>query len=491
MATQNYDARAAGIFYSGWWDDGWYTSTLLEAAVVPGSGGTIDLTFVGTDLTMQCAISNTGGPTTVASIDGGAFNTVTMPASANTWTNVTIATGLSDASHTVTIRFSTNFSYLGIRSANAFTVTGATPSISSTTTGFSTNIYHLGQLIGCVGLQGSWRSIVDTGGVGSQGYIEPSAFTAKWCDSAITFRSTATTLKMFNYLNGTTCRLYQDGSLVGSTITLANTSVLGWTTLATGLDGASHVYKITYNYNANYANTFYVLGLMAVGGTIDTTYRPTAGGYIAAHGDSITQGTTGTSNDSTQSYLFRLGAATNRPVLNSGYPSVGITNTPGSAQPVAHQNRWTDFAQYLRLHPSDIDYVIELGGVVDAGQTNLQTAAVFTGAVQSLLSNMRLCLPNATILCLGILPTTGSASANRTTFNGYKSTAVSNLNDPKIIYVNTDGWITPATDCTDGTHPNATGYGKIVTQLQSYVTSYAGPAAGGVRINPGLSGGLR
>lgn len=73
---------------------------------------------------------------------------------------------------------------------------------------------------------------------------------------------------------------------------------------------------------------------------------------------------------------------------------------------------------------------------------------------------------NATIYALGILNRTGITEAERDTRNGYIQAAVAGAvgAGANVIYWNTDGWIDPATDTSDGLHPTAAGHAKIAVR---------------------------
>ncbi|NMC30698.1 MAG: hypothetical protein GYA45_11580 [Pelolinea sp.] len=70
--------------------------------------------------------------------------------------------------------------------------------------------------------------------------------------------------------------------------------------------------------------------------------------------------------------------------------------------------------------------------------------------------------PNATIYAMGVLNATsgGGAGETRTTINGRISAAATAVGSP-VVYVDTTGWIDPATDTSDGVHPTAAGQLKI------------------------------
>ncbi|WIX92164.1 SGNH/GDSL hydrolase family protein [Amycolatopsis sp. DG1A-15b] len=114
-----------------------------------------------------------------------------------------------------------------------------------------------------------------------------------------------------------------------------------------------------------------------------------------------------------------------------------------------------DFSRY---QVSDV--VINLG---TNDRAHSVTGAQFQGAYVTLLQRIRAKYPNATIHAMEIFKQwyateTKAAVAAR---NG--------AGDGKVRYVSTEGWIDPATDTADGTHPNDAGHRKIAARLAAVI----------------------
>ncbi|WP_410643533.1 GDSL-type esterase/lipase family protein [Amycolatopsis sp. lyj-346] len=110
-----------------------------------------------------------------------------------------------------------------------------------------------------------------------------------------------------------------------------------------------------------------------------------------------------------------------------------------------------DFSRY---QVSDV--VLNLGTNDKAHNVS---GAQFQSAYVTLLQRIRAKYPNATIHAMEIfkrwyVPETKAAVAAR-----------NNAGDGKVRYVSTEGWIDPATDTADGTHPNDAGHRKIAARL--------------------------
>jgi lysophospholipase L1-like esterase len=97
--------------------------------------------------------------------------------------------------------------------------------------------------------------------------------------------------------------------------------------------------------------------------------------------------------------------------------------------------------------------VINLG-TNDVGHS--VTGAQFQSAYVTLIQRARQKYPNATILALQTF---------RKRFIPETQAAVRTVNDPKVRFVDTTGWIVEASDTTDNVHPNDQGHRKIADRL--------------------------
>lgn len=96
--------------------------------------------------------------------------------------------------------------------------------------------------------------------------------------------------------------------------------------------------------------------------------------------------------------------------------------------------------------------------------TNDADDAGITAEYQSGIEALKISNPKAKIYGLGILNKTDET--NRSSNNTRIQTACANAG---AVYVNTDGWINPATDTSDGLHPNLTGRIKVCNALMAVV----------------------
>ena len=101
-------------------------------------------------------------------------------------------------------------------------------------------------------------------------------------------------------------------------------------------------------------------------------------------------------------------------------------------------------------------YIILQHGVNDANDANITTTYA------SNIAALKVSNPAATIYGMGILPNTSATAGYRDTNNARIAAACA---AQSVTYWNTDGWIVPATDTSDGLHPNETGAAKIMTEI--------------------------
>ncbi|MFI9008213.1 RICIN domain-containing protein [Actinosynnema sp. NPDC053489] len=93
------------------------------------------------------------------------------------------------------------------------------------------------------------------------------------------------------------------------------------------------------------------------------------------------------------------------------------------------------------------------------------SGAQFQSAYVTLLQRARQKYPNATILALQTF---------RKRFIPETQAAVKLVDDPKVRFVDTTGWIVESTDTTDNVHPNDQGHRKIADRLASIVSAALG-----------------
>ena len=389
------------------------------------------------------------------SIDGGAAQTNSVGSAALKL--ITLFTGLSDGPHTVSIWGTAQNFY---RDNNFFIVTGAAPSITRAGTSYRIKDYE-----SSISLDGS------------SGYGNPTS--NQWYSEAyngngsllsfggtgggsIRFRATAEGLRVFGYQKYG-LRVAVDGVETGTTYTPAAEG-WGWLGVGSSYDGtADHEYRITCIGGQSWYHSVHATGT----GTINTSSAVTGSAW-AFFGDSITAGYP--LNNGSQTFAYQVAVAKSVGIRNMGIGGTTVAATGGSN---SGQSRT---AQITGLTPS-VGRVVILYGTNDpekfgAGETTTDYQPAYEAMLQSLIDG----LPSGTpIDCLAMLPTSDvTRSSYRSQILGWTSAAVASKSaanaGTKIRYIDTTGWIIPATDTSDGLHPNATGHAKIAT---AYLATFA------------------
>jgi lysophospholipase L1-like esterase len=433
-------------------------------------GAQFDLVATGTALTVSCYGN---GDTLDITIDGGAPTALTPAAG---WHSETLFTGLSDTAHTVRVKTrGTAGTYWD--ETGFLTLTGAAPALSLPS-GFGSNAVlksgattyivtdGSGEIITSEGNDLCLRGAGNVGGGGGHGQLR--------------FKATTSGLNFWCYRGGDIFRvIVDDDATMGTSFTTSSDNTWGWQSV-TGLDGgAEHQYQIALCHQGGAGNT-YLASVNLKDGSFNTTtlVARTLWGF---YGDSITQDLTTT--DYGQDFPEQFCVTRKVGWYVAGLNGSAVQNSISGAS--AGETRTADLTG-LSTKPTR---VIVLYGHNDANSAGY-VASSFKTSYKAMLNALVAGLPAGTkIYCLGILNTTASnAAANRTSANTQISAGVTEIGNPNVTYVSTDGWITPATDTTDGTHPNATGYTNIVTNLLVAIPAEGVAGAWPWFVDTGLSG---
>lgn len=452
MADVSVNLDNAALTYGGEWRYSYRASQRCRTVV--GSGNELEFTATGTQCTLRYAVSATGTNYLQVSVDGGALTDITGPGSINTYTDCTLFTGLSDAAHTVRVKHNAGTqTNVFVQYANGITATGASPAISLTSGMGPTYNVGFHEYASAIHFEG--QSNID----GSGGHIRLNLTQP---DSRLRFKSNCTSIKIFSPLNSASLRVMQDGVAIGSKINLGS-SGFGWTEIASGLSG-THTYEIV----CVTALALRLMQIQLVGGTLDTASPPAYRPSILILGDSKAMGGSGVA-DTSICFPSLVGAAKGYAIVNSAISgnSVLSTGTGGTIEtdnPVSYppQNEGA----------RDFSYVVFAGGHNDNGNDMTE----FEASCVRLFTKLKTAYSNAVILALGVFNTTVFNSTVRGNLNTAISNAAATVGG--ITYVNTDDWINPATDTSDGTHPNAGGHVLIAAELEAEIVNYS-PAAGG------------
>ncbi len=176
------------------------------------------------------------------------------------------------------------------------------------------------------------------------------------------------------------------------------------------------------------------------------------------YGDSITQGVRIDSmaigpdgSDGTKDYAFLVALAFNALHNQVGFGRQGVIRTGNGNVPPAPES----FGWNYQDSPADPAFVPHVVVVNQGTNDGSYKSAEFEPAYRGYIALIRRRDSKATILCLR-------------PFGGFHADdiqqAVRDLGNPKVVYVDTTGWLDKA-DYTDGVHPNAAGQIKVAERL--------------------------
>jgi lysophospholipase L1-like esterase len=223
---------------------------------------------------------------------------------------------------------------------------------------------------------------------------------------------------------------------------------------------------------------------LAPGGRALRPPRP-HGPRVEFLGDSITQGVRAVGpnigvrgSDATRDYAWITGQAFGGDFRQTGFGAQGITRPGGGGVPPAPETLGLNFAG----SPIDSwtpDAVVVNQGTNDALNDSLDG---FTRAYQDYLRDIRERWPDTWVFAMR-------------PFGGYAESrirkAVRRLDDPRVVYVDTSGWIRPLR-FTDGLHPSYSGHLAAARHLRRVVEETTGWQAGrigGARVRLLAAGG--
>lgn len=417
--------------------------------------------FYGTQLEVQLFSTTVANPFE-ASIDGGAFATISGLAANSTWTWVVLGTGLADGPHSFTLRFLNQAGTNAIDTDSSYRVTGATPRMVTPTAYVGTNTYVLSSTTQILQEGNSWSNYAGAGYTNNALLASTQTATVQTAigDSGLRFRAIASTVWVWGLNDTAKYKLRVDNTEPFATVTTTATGKYGWIQLATGLDAtAVHDYTIYAVHPGTSAAIIYQL--MLAGNLSQTIPSPRP--LLAAYGDSKTAGYTGT-GDSSLGYVHRLALS-----LGYGIANKAVFGTQLTGAAPAGNARENDI---LNLTQSPCAIVWAYGSN-DAA--NAVTAATFGTAAQTELTTFNTKFPQATIIVVGLTPRVSLSETLVSQYNAAAKAAVDAIAKANVIFIDPNAWglsgTTYGADWTTnygdaGTHENSAGYGLWVNNLQ-------------------------
>jgi lysophospholipase L1-like esterase len=237
-------------------------------------------------------------------------------------------------------------------------------------------------------------------------------------------------------------------------------AVSGNVTVRSGLSG-THTIRIGFRERAGSYTGDPSFGgfILASGGATSSTVRPAT--HIEFIGDSITVGQPNANRPfSTYAWNSAEAVGASHMQVAEGGACVSPTDCRGMMD-------W-----FLRTTNQDANDMWEFNTyetdivVINLGTNNKVSAAQFQADYITMLQRVRQSYPNAEILAMGVfrerlLTEVQNAVANR-----------NNAGDAKVHYVDTRGWVDPATDTSDNVHPTDAGHAKIAGLLTPILRQY-------------------
>ena len=241
-------------------------------------------------------------------------------------------------------------------------------------------------------------------------------------------------------------------------------NVSGNVTLATGLPSGSHSVRIGYRERAGSYNGDPGFGGLILAGGAQTAPVTRPQNLIEFIGDSITVGQPNADRPFV-AYPWRTGEA-----LGAGHTQVAEGGACLVSRDCTGMMDW--FRRSSSRATSDdwnFSTYQATGVVINLGTNDIGhgvSAAQFHQGYVVMLERVRRAYPNAHIFAMQTFrtrygPETRNAVAARTA-----------AGDSKVHFVDTTGWIDPATDLSDAVHPNPTGHAKIARRLVQVLDQY-------------------
>lgn len=453
MPTTNFSVTDAKVVWGGYLLDFAFGGSTLRQR--PNGNG-FNCRFVVTGTQCDFPIYGNNNNARVV-VDGSASDIATGAAG---FKDITLFSGLSDAAHEVWL----TTTYVNIGNANSpdMKVTGAAPALAAVS-----------------GYDGYTRYEPDASGITRDNCLQlltaegnnntatdQAAGTGARKGGHIRFKATCTSIYVWSYLgtsSGALRLIVDDDNTMGTKVTPTRVDIETWGWFGwTGLDGGTeHTYTIMYAHDGTGGGDQpYIREVLTVGGTMNSS-APATRNEAAFYGDSITSDSAYYAGDHG---LWWIQKFCTRRTNKTGHVQVGIAgsavqNSISGAN--AGETRTNDIVN-MTVAPFECFIQYGTNDANDAGYS----AAAFRTAYDNMLTALVSGLPSTKFKCMGMFDrAAGTGQTNRPSVNTQISNAVTAQANANVTYINTDNWITPATDTDDGLHPNATGAQKIAIQL--------------------------
>src|ERR1035437_53549 len=497
VTTYNYNDPS--IVYGGYW----VTNTYVSVASWDSSGYSDDMQFTatGTDLTLR-VISGSVSPLSIY-VDGGTATTPTL--TVNTWTTLSVFTGLSDAPHTVVIKAQGVVSFY-VAQAACLSLTGSAPAMA-VPAGLTGPNQVINANAAKLSKTGGFQVNATTGNNVTPWMFGVKANNIPFCDACVGIYAKCTGILVWSNFYGSAEKISltidsgaEGADFAPTPITPGTYNEWGWYTLASGLDGtAFHEYRFRSREGAanDYLYSFMCLGGDGNGITTHSWTDPTS--IYAFYGDSITQGIEAAmgTGGSRWNFPWLVSQTMGVQCLNAG---IRGAQTYGAAAP-AGEIRFADVTAY----GSALTNIFILYGTNDLGHS--VTEANFKTAYTVMLNGIDTALQSSIgatwyttckVWCLAILfrgDSFDTGPPSRATFNADLVAAVGLTTNPsRFTLVDSSGWLISSDMSSSDPHPKpatsatppfgSVGAGKIASGILALLgpttATVSGPASGPV-----------
>ncbi|NUR72433.1 MAG: carbohydrate-binding protein [Hamadaea sp.] len=240
--------------------------------------------------------------------------------------------------------------------------------------------------------------------------------------------------------------------------------VSGNVSLAIGLSGSSHTIRIGYREKAGSYTGDPVFGglILASGAQTAAIGRPV--NFVEFIGDSITVGQPNADRPFTAyPWLTAEGLGAGHSQVAQGGACLVSQDCFGMMDWFRRSSAWVSYDDWNFATYQATAVVINLG-TNDVGHS--VTSTQFQQGYVVMLERVRQAYPNAEIFATGVF------RARYVTETRNAVAARNAAGDGKVHFVDTTGWIDPATDTSDNVHPTEAGHVKIAQRLRPILDQY-------------------
>ncbi len=459
----NFAENNAAVTESGYFDSLNSVGDARTKRRFAAEGDQLDFVVKGTDCTLNYL--TVSDQTLQVSIDGAAYKTMGVNTT-NTWSTLSLFTGLADKAHTVSLKVAPGKSTdVAVDLNNMVTVKGAAPALANISTVDPVN-------------WGNQYPVLPQGNASPYILAEAGTLTPKtnlnnyptgllisqtYADGSLIFRANCSEVRAWMFLDGAKWQATVDG-VNQPVVTLPITLTYGWVTLASNLNpNTTHTIVLTC---VNFNDYTAIYSVMLPGGKITASAPPTRP-VFQVEGHSIVAGKD--LDDLTEVYYQNMAQSHGYAIASRGIDGSTFLTVAGSQPQYTTESVSARVTEVTAIKPA----ILVVDGFTNdmanaSGVQPPETPAALQAGLQTYLATILAQSPNTHIYVLGILDRVGFESKIPTWDTAIQA-AVTAQNSARCQYVSQTGWIDPTTDTFDGLHPNQQGSQKIAAHLSAII----------------------